>query len=81
MVVRVADAAHAQSACFSFLLIVFLLLSHVLLFHRVCRTSVSLSPELSTASMWARIGSQWAIYLLYGWTLIAPICCPNRDFS
>ena len=39
------------------------------------------NPELSLASMWVRIGSQWLIYLLYGWSLIAPRLCPNRDFS
>jgi hypothetical protein len=39
------------------------------------------NPELSTSSMWARIGSQWAIHLIYLWTMVAPICCPNRDFG
>lgn len=39
------------------------------------------NPELSLASMWVRIASQWLIYLLYGWSLIAPRVCPNRDFS
>ena len=29
-------------------------------------------PELSLASMWARMGSQFAIHLLFIWTLIAP---------
>lgn len=39
------------------------------------------NPELSLASMWVRIGSQWLIYILYGWTLIAPRVCKSRDFS
>jgi len=39
------------------------------------------NPELSLASMWVRIVSQWIIYLLYIWSLIAPSCCPNRDFD
>jgi hypothetical protein len=48
---------------------------------RASSTTFSGNPEMSTASMWVRIGSQWAIYALYGWTLMAPICLPNRDFS
>ena len=43
--------------------------------------SASGNPELSLASMWVRIASQWLIYALYGWSLIAPRVCPNRDFS
>lgn len=39
------------------------------------------NPELSIASMWVRIVSQWVIYGLYAWSLMAPFCCPNRDFS
>lgn len=31
------------------------------------------TSELSTPSMWVRIGSQWAIHLIYAWTLVAPI--------
>jgi serine incorporator 1/3 len=37
--------------------------------------------ELSTESMWVRIASQWVIYIIYIWSLLAPICFPNRDFS
>lgn len=39
------------------------------------------NPELSLASMWVRIVTQWLVYLIFGWTLIAPACCPNRDFT
>jgi len=43
------------------------------------------NPELSVASMWVRIVTQWLIYIMFGWTLIAPhcgpVCCPGRDFS
>lgn len=39
------------------------------------------NPELSQASMWVRIVSQWLIWLLYIWSLIAPSCCPGRDFD
>jgi len=30
---------------------------------------------------WVKIASQWAVFLLYLWTLIAPIICSGRDFS
>lgn len=43
--------------------------------------SAGSNPELSVTGMWVRIGSQWAIHALYAWTLVAPFCCPNRDFS
>lgn len=39
------------------------------------------NPELSEASMWVRIVSQWVIWLLFAWTLVAPRCCPNRSFA
>lgn len=35
----------------------------------------------SPATMWVNIGTQWAVIVLYTWTLIAPRLCPNRDFS
>lgn len=31
--------------------------------------------------MWVKIASQWAVFLLYFWTLIAPLVCKGRDFS
>ena len=30
---------------------------------------------------WINISSSWIVALLYFWILIAPIVCPNRDFS
>ena len=39
------------------------------------------SPELSNASMWARMGSEFAIHVVFTWTLVAPVCFPNRDFT
>mmetsp|Transcript_11605 Transcript_11605/g.26047 ORF Transcript_11605/g.26047 Transcript_11605/m.26047 type:complete len:115 (-) Transcript_11605:550-894(-) len=33
------------------------------------------------ASAWLGISFTWACNLLYLWTLIAPRCCPNRDFG
>lgn len=37
--------------------------------------------EVSEPSMWVRIASQWAIYLVYAWTLFAPLVCKGRDFG
>lgn len=39
------------------------------------------TPELSEASMWARMGSVFAIEILFAWTLCAPRVCKDRDFS
>jgi len=36
---------------------------------------------ISKESMWIKISSQWLAYLLYLWSLIAPVCFPDRDFS
>jgi len=33
------------------------------------------------ASAWLKLGFTWACSTLYLWTLIAPRCCPNRDFG
>eukprot|EP00298_Acanthocystis_sp_HF-20_P007052 c16750_g2_i3.p1 GENE.c16750_g2_i3~~c16750_g2_i3.p1 ORF type:complete len:444 (+),score=141.69 c16750_g2_i3:44-1333(+) len=32
-------------------------------------------------NVWIKMASQWATYLLYIWTLIAPLVFPDRDFS
>ena len=42
--------------------------------------NISGNPELSLSSMWARIGSQFAIHVLFIWTMFAPLCFPNRQF-
>lgn len=39
------------------------------------------NPELSKASMWSRMGSQFAIHVIFLWTLIAPRVLKNRVFS
>jgi hypothetical protein len=36
---------------------------------------------ISLESMWFKIVAQWVTWLLYLWTLVAPICLPGRDFS
>jgi len=33
------------------------------------------------ASMWIKFVSQWLTVALFLWTLMAPICCPNRSFD
>lgn len=45
------------------------------------QNSANAPPELSLASMWARMGTQFCIHVLFTWTLVAPILCPGRDFS
>lgn len=42
---------------------------------------ISGSPELSVASMWARMGSVFTIHVLFTWAIVAPRVCPGRDFS
>jgi len=32
-------------------------------------------------SLWVKISAQWVCFLLYVWTVIAPILLPDRDFS
>ena len=39
------------------------------------------TSNTGAASMWIKIVTQWLTYLLYFWTLVAPLCCRNRDFS
>jgi len=35
----------------------------------------------SAAKMWVSIVSLWISMLLYGWSLVAPRCCPSREFE
>jgi len=44
-------------------------------------TTAGHSPSTGTAQMWVKVVSQWLAIALYVWTLIAPRCCPDRDFS
>jgi hypothetical protein len=32
------------------------------------------------ASMWVKVASCWLCVSLYIWTLVAPVCLPDRDF-
>ena len=32
-------------------------------------------------SMWVKLGAAWVTAALYCWTLIAPMCCPGREFG
>ena len=31
--------------------------------------------------MWVKIISQWLVYLIYSWIMLAPVICKGRDFS
>ena len=33
------------------------------------------------ASMWVKIGCEWAAAALYTWMLIAPLVCRDREFG
>jgi len=33
------------------------------------------------ASVWIKVVSGWVTFFLYSWTLLAPVCMPNRDWS
>ena len=33
------------------------------------------------ASVWVAAVSSWLVSLLYLWSLMAPLCFPDRDFS
>ena len=39
------------------------------------------NPEASEQSFWIKTVSVWAIYLLYFWTLVAPMVCKSRSFE
>lgn len=44
-------------------------------------TTVYVSNSTGEAQMWVKIASQWVAIALYTWTVIAPRCFPDRDFS
>ncbi|XP_038661507.1 serine incorporator 5 [Scyliorhinus canicula] len=35
----------------------------------------------NVSTFWIKMASCWLCILLFLWTLIAPMCCPNREFS
>jgi hypothetical protein len=39
------------------------------------------AANVGTASMWIQFVSQWVTVALFLWTLVAPMCCPNRTFE
>jgi len=41
----------------------------------------SLSVDTGYVSVWVKIVSSWCAMALYLWTLLAPVCFPNRDFG
>jgi len=38
------------------------------------------NPDVSRVNMWLIIGSQWIVFFLYAWTLLAPRIVPGREF-
>lgn len=41
----------------------------------------TVSGHKSEAHMWVAIVSQWISMVIYVWSLVAPRCCPNREFE
>ena len=39
------------------------------------------SDAEDNTSMWVKIIAQWVTYAIYLWTMVAPLCCPSRDFG
>ena len=39
------------------------------------------SLDKGVASMWVKVGCEWAAASLYCWILLAPLICPGRDFT
>ena len=39
------------------------------------------NPDVGSVSVWMLIVSQWIVWILYLWTLVAPMLFPHRDFS
>lgn len=39
------------------------------------------NPDVHNVSMWMIVTSQWIMYVLYLWSLVAPKLFPDRDFS
>ena len=37
--------------------------------------------DKGVASLWVKIGCEWAAAAIYLWILIAPLLFPNRDFN
>lgn len=44
-------------------------------------TSVAWAVDRSNISKWINLAACWLTMLLYGWTLFAPLCFPDRDFG
>jgi len=40
----------------------------------------SIQIDQGMMSVWVKVVSSWITILLYIWTLIAPICYPEREF-
>lgn len=43
-------------------------------------TTSELSLDKGSHSAWVKIASQWLVFLLYAWTMLAPKILRNREF-
>lgn len=41
----------------------------------------SSDPKNGWTAMWLTTTGQWVCFIIYGWTLVAPLVFPDRDFS
>lgn len=41
----------------------------------------SSDPKNGWTAMWLTTTGQWVCYIIYAWTLVAPLVFPDRDFS
>lgn len=37
--------------------------------------------DMGTPSLWVKVVSSWVCFMLFLWTLLAPVCFPDRDFG
>ena len=58
-----------------------LFFSCVCVFFAAVETQAANSGNVGKTSLWVKMLSQWATFGLYVWTLVAPRCCPGRDFD
>ena len=36
---------------------------------------------VTAVQVWIKIVASWVCYVLYGWVMLAPPACPDRDFT
>jgi len=76
------DDGPADSPFFHFIMVLASMYSGMLLTNwAVDLTDTSRTFNLGKQNMWVNIITQWVIFALYLWTLLAPTLLPNRDFG